>query len=181
MNESMVGTPLFMAPEYFSDAEHTHKVDIFSTFGVLFKLLTGKHFIEVTSLNELIHAMKQYCDAKTGPENDPRLQGYSEKLRTFLSRMGHPDPNKRWSAEQLLNEDCFLRTPVQHSEKKEAPTVSIPTPKPTQASPKNPGSWVFHWMVLAGVALITYHLARYFFGHSKERPLNPSNSEIRFF
>lgn len=52
--------------------------------------------------------------------------------------MRHPDPNKRWSAEKLLNEDCFLRPPVQNS--KEAPTVDIPAPEPPEAPKKDSGS-----------------------------------------
>ena len=51
--ESYLGSPLYMAPEFFSGEHHDGKVDVWSFGNVIFELLTGEPPFLSKNFNEL--------------------------------------------------------------------------------------------------------------------------------
>lgn len=148
------GTPLTLAPELFlGQSFNLHKTDIYSFYAVLHWVIYQTYPIDVSHLApfEQASAWKQqliaYGQSDTAPSSNlsaPPFQMEERERKQFLDfidHIGHSKPEKRWTAQRLLEEECFLRSqekPPTPPKKEEVPWIYIPPiPPHIEPSPSN--------------------------------------------
>jgi eukaryotic-like serine/threonine-protein kinase len=151
----LIGTPFYMAPEYFFGAKTDHRADIFSTGVVLFETITGTKPYHGRSVTEIISQMQTY-----GPDDilahcptlPPVVQDIIERALAF-------DAEQRFgSAAEFARALTEMRvSPVEHSK----PVVVIPpaVPRPTAEQEASSSSLSFEGEPLLGQ--IETNLARF--------------------
>ncbi len=91
IDDTLVGTPSYMAPEYIEKKLYSARTDIFAAGLVFCEMLTGKRVFRATgSLDELFRAI--VCD----PVKLPPGPGLNEKVVAWLLRALAKDPEKRY-------------------------------------------------------------------------------------
>ncbi|XP_048735252.1 serine/threonine-protein kinase Nek9-like isoform X2 [Ostrea edulis] len=112
MAETVVGTPLYMAPEIVKGDSYDHKVDMWALGCVLYELLTLKKTFQATNQLRLAYEIVQ---GKRG-EIDPQ---YSKNIQDLVNWMLLKTAKDRPSAEELLTSPKFSQIAnVQEMEKK---------------------------------------------------------------
>jgi hypothetical protein len=98
--QTMVGTPLFMAPEMMSESGegYNNGADIWSVGCLLIELMGGKPWL--VSGNNLFQVMYQISQSKDMPTGIPK--DTPPQLMHFFTRCFERDPAKRASAAELL-------------------------------------------------------------------------------
>jgi serine/threonine protein kinase len=118
IDSSIRGAPVTMAPELIlKESCDLHKTDLFSLYAILHFMMTGRYPIHAETLKVWRPQLKAYGRSTLGPktrlQNEPYLKQFTETEKqhflAFLDHLGHPKPEKRWTAQRLLEEDCFLR------------------------------------------------------------------------
>ncbi len=89
---SVIGTPIFMAPELLRGGTPTPSTDLYSLAVLLFRLVSGSYPVEATSIPELI---ERHAHGKPRPAREaaPALPGW---LADTLDRALAPDPRNRF-------------------------------------------------------------------------------------
>ena len=105
--DSFVGTPCYMAPEYIIRHESSERTDVFSAGLVLYEMLTGQRAIQGNSLPEIIHRLTN---------EDVRLPVFpglaiEDGLASILYRSLARDPEQRLASAGLFRQalEEFLR------------------------------------------------------------------------
>jgi serine/threonine protein kinase len=98
MAETMIGSPIYMAPEVLKGQAYNSKADIWSMGVMLHEMLFGKCPFEETSMNKLISLIDS-STLKLPLEKNP----ISENTQNLLRRMLTVDVQKRMSPTELLN------------------------------------------------------------------------------
>lgn len=198
---TVVGSPLFMAPEQGMDADIDHRADIYSLGITLFLLLTGRPpFESNTALSVMLKHAKEPL-----PEPDRLRSIAGGRLLSLLKRMTAKAPADRFAThDDLIAEiDAVLRllqgvqVPATNAETALAVGLRMGTFPTTygQAMPSGqtprPGTWHGHapsaggsgmwWKVGLGIVLFAgLGFGAYAaFGNTKRRPaVKPSNASI---
>ena len=84
LRETMVGTPLYMAPEVLGKRQYGEKVDLWSAGVILYEMITGRAVYTVRSFNELQAAAAQGNPALTLP---PSSKLKNAQCRDLLEKL----------------------------------------------------------------------------------------------
>lgn len=108
-----MGTPLYMAPEFWENLDTTISVDQYSMGIVFYVLATLKHpFLPIPSNvdhNEFLKEKHLYTIPKQPKELNPELQ---KKLSSLIMRMIEKDPKNRYqNLDEILNSLENIQTP----------------------------------------------------------------------
>ena len=123
MAKTILGSPIYMAPEILLGEEYTMKADIWSLGVMLYEMLFGKCPFEGKNIAQLIDLIKEY-EIKFPPEFK-----ISESTTRLICRMLTRDSNKRieWEgiSEALQNPGLLIKkTPLPIN-----PTINMNFPK----------------------------------------------------
>ena len=91
-----VGTPYYIAPEIWDNQKYDYKCDLWSLGCIIYELCNKVAPFRGTNFKALID------NIKSGKYN-PISQRYSQDLKQIISMMLITNPNKRYSAKELLN------------------------------------------------------------------------------
>ena len=117
------GTPYYSAPEIWKEQPYDYKCDIWSIGVILYELCTLKVPFRGTNLKDLV---KNINLGKYNKINS----SYSKELSDLLKLMLTVDPNKRKSAEQLLELDYVKKRNIFfNNERKEGKCILMKTIK----------------------------------------------------
>ena len=112
------GTPLTMAPEMLLGEDYNlQKADMFALYAILHLMITGDYPFQAANMHEWQTKLSQYGRSSLGPSEILSEISFLDsvedksKFLNFMDRLGHPQPEERWTAKRLLEEDCFLRAP----------------------------------------------------------------------
>ena len=112
----MVGTPYWMAPEVVTKKPYGAKVDIWSLGIMAIEMVEGEppylneNPIRVTILSGKAKNQALWLIATTGTPQVQQPEQLSSTFRAFLARCLEVDPDKRPSAEALLQDSFLQRT-----------------------------------------------------------------------
>ena len=90
------GTPYYLAPEVWDDRPYDYKCDLWSLGCIIYELCTTLPPFRGTNFKEL------YNNIKSGKFN-PISREYSQDLKNIINMMLITNPNKRYSAKDLLS------------------------------------------------------------------------------
>ena len=94
------GTPLYMAPESVNDNEYGAAADVWALGCAVVEMFSGE---TAWSVEEGSHFMSLLLRIGVGEELPKVPEELSEEGKDFLSKCFVKDPEKRWTAEMLLN------------------------------------------------------------------------------
>ena len=94
--ETIIGTPLYIAPEMLKDLPYDYKVDIWSLGCIVYELCALEPPFNGRNVNEL------YKNIKAG-RYIPIPNVYSNDLKKIIALMLQTNPNNRISSEELFN------------------------------------------------------------------------------
>ena len=107
--KTMLGTPLYMAPEIFKKKKYTNKVDIWSIGVITYKLLTGKSpFVGVSKFDELQKLIK--TQGLKLPDNF--ADKYSPEAEDFIRQATSFKPSQRPTARILLKHPWIKKNAI---------------------------------------------------------------------
>eukprot|EP00946_MAST-07B_sp_MAST-7B-sp1_P002594 g2594.t1 len=92
LRETMVGTPLYMAPEVLGKRQYGEKVDLWSAGVILYEMITGRHLYTVESFNELQTAVAEGNPQLTLP---PSAKLENAQCKDLLLQLLQSNPEKR--------------------------------------------------------------------------------------
>uniref|UniRef100_A0A182LX97 non-specific serine/threonine protein kinase n=1 Tax=Anopheles culicifacies TaxID=139723 RepID=A0A182LX97_9DIPT len=101
-NRTIVGTPLYMAPEVARGRDYDYKSDVWA-LGIIFYELC---MLEHPFVNFLGKSRKQKFRV---PQIDWKRHGYSASLQALCDMMIQKDLTKRWTLENILKESDVLQ------------------------------------------------------------------------
>ena len=96
---TLCGTPNYIAPEVLTKKGHSFEVDVWSLGCIVYTLLVGKPPFETSELKETYRKIRH--NDYTIPSTVPY------EARVFIEKMLQPDPHRRPTMEQILN-DSYL-------------------------------------------------------------------------
>merc|ERR1711964_860128 len=114
VNQTLCGAPAFIAPEVVRNDKHTTSTDIWSLGVMIYNMLTGTIPFKRCDKYAL---MSQIAN---GPMNVIYPEGFPMKFRDFIESCLEFDPEKRPTAQQLLE-----RIPSLNSTPDDRPETSI--------------------------------------------------------
>jgi len=96
---TLVGTPLYMAPDIFVDKKYTEKVDLWSVGVILFHCLTGRLPFNGKSIYDL------FMQANVGKImwKDEEMKNVSPNMKELVEELLQRDVRKRISWDQFFN------------------------------------------------------------------------------
>lgn len=101
---TLCGTPNYIAPEVLTKKGHSYEVDVWSLGCIVYTLLVGKPPFETNELKETYRKIRH--NDYTIPSHIP----YEAKI--FIEKMLQPDPSKRPSMKQILQDSYLTRSYV---------------------------------------------------------------------
>lgn len=96
---TLVGSPLYMAPEIFLNHRYSEKADLWSVGAIVFKMLTGQPPYPSSSLGELIHLLQ--TRAPKMPDN------LSADMKDLLCSLLERNPDLRISWTEFFLHKCL--------------------------------------------------------------------------
>ncbi|KAF1314477.1 Ste/ste11 protein kinase, partial [Globisporangium splendens] len=127
-NESMRGTPNYMAPEVIKQTSRSRKSDIWSVGCSVLRLLTGQPFWGDMKFDSQISLLYYVANLETMPPLPGEL---SDEARSFIAACLKIDPMLRPSTLELLQHPFVKRT-------------DLKAPRPVRTSSNNNGSARMH-------------------------------------
>ena len=106
---TLLGSPLYMAPEIFREENYSIKADIWSLGLVLFEIFTGQGLYSCSSLDELIRKQE---DPVTFSEISRLPLVYKSLMLSLLQK----NPESRPSCEEIWNSDYFAEWFIENEE-----------------------------------------------------------------
>ena len=99
--KSIIGTPLYMAPELLKEKEYSYEIDIWSLGIIIYKILIGKTPFETNHFSELL--IKVNHMDYTFPKNI----NISNEAKDLISKILVEDPSKRLTLAQIMEHKFF--------------------------------------------------------------------------
>lgn len=99
---TVAGSPLYMAPELVNGQRYTNKVDIWSIGCILYELCTSEALFQDDELFRIMNNI-----SKKEIKSLPPI--YSRSLDTIFKRMVERNPDKRFTAIDILNSELFIK------------------------------------------------------------------------
>jgi len=119
-DESFMGTPSYMAPEYITRRESSPRTDVFSAGLVFYELLTGQRAVRGDSVQDV---MRQICDEDIRMSDKAGVT-IDDSLASLLYKALARDPEQRFSSARQMREalDDYLEPdePVASSDAKQS-------------------------------------------------------------
>ncbi|WP_420422135.1 serine/threonine-protein kinase [Simkania sp.] len=109
LSQSIVGSPLYMAPEIFIGETYNNKADIYSVFAILFQMATQSVPSAAQNQYELFREIELRLAENKEISADPSLDKLDPDLKDLIARTGKLNPNDRPSAAEALNHPFFTR------------------------------------------------------------------------
>ena len=98
---SIVGTPLYMAPELLKEKEYSYEIDIWSLGIIIYEILIGKTPFETQHFEELLRKLNKL------DYSFPKNIKISDDAKDLISKILVEDPSKRPTLEQILEHQFF--------------------------------------------------------------------------
>ena len=97
--ESLVGTPLYMAPEIFANNQYSYKIDVYSFSLIMYELITGRppKFTKQNKFKDIVKAVREGKRPDLTIIND-------EEVKSFISKCWSSDPSERPEFSQIVEE-----------------------------------------------------------------------------
>lgn len=95
----VIGTPLYMAPEYITDGEFDARSDIFSLGMILYEMLTGTTAVRGTSAREVLERIVHQDFSAPSTRNSE----VSEQLDGIVLKALAKDPDDRYENAEAMN------------------------------------------------------------------------------
>jgi serine/threonine protein kinase len=95
----VIGTPLYMAPEYITDGEFDARSDIFSLGMILYEMLTGTTAVRGASAREVLERIVKQQFAAPSTKNSE----VSEQLDGIVLKALAKDPEDRYENAEAMN------------------------------------------------------------------------------
>ena len=105
------GTPFYLAPEVWEDRPYDYKCDIWSLGCIIYELCTMSPPFRGTNFKNL------YQNIKKG-EYNPIPREYSNDMNQIIRMMLIPNPNKRYSAKELLDSN-IIKNRIKNNSRKD--------------------------------------------------------------
>ncbi|EAR85533.1 kinase domain protein (macronuclear) [Tetrahymena thermophila SB210] len=101
--QSIVGTPLYVAPEVINEQPYDQKSDSWSMGVLMYYLISGSHPFEASNIKELF---KNICSANFNFRSSA-WSGISKSAKVLITQFLNLDPKSRISCEEALQSDWF--------------------------------------------------------------------------
>ena len=98
---TQIGTPRYMGPELVSSQPYTFQIDMWALGCILYEMLNLKPAFKCRTWNAL---RRMIIKGKYTLENNP----YFKQFELILSNLLQIDPDKRWTVDNLLNQDIIV-------------------------------------------------------------------------
>ena len=98
---TQIGTPSYMGPELVSSQPYTFQIDMWALGCILYEMLNLKLAFTCRTWNAL---RRMIIKGKYTLKNDP----YFKQFELILSNLLQIDPDKRWTVDNLLNQDIIV-------------------------------------------------------------------------
>ena len=99
--KSIIGTPLYMAPELLKEKEYSYEVDIWALGIIIYQILIGKTPFETNDFSELLQKVKRM--EYTFPIN------IDNDAKDLISKILVEDPLKRLTLDKILEHNFFKK------------------------------------------------------------------------
>ena len=107
---TFIGTPYWMAPEIIKKSTYNFAADVWSTGITTIELLEGRPpFSNLHPMRAMMVIPQQPAPTLRGQKSPLTNKPYSEELNSFLETCLVKDPEKRPTAEQLLQHDFIKK------------------------------------------------------------------------
>ena len=115
-NQTLKGTPYFMAPEVMTQAGHGRKADIWSIGATVMQMKTGTPPWKAHKFDSIIQLMCHIASDATALPMLPSIEEVGQELHSFLTHCFQRDPNLRPSCHELaghvflaFNSSCIIQ------------------------------------------------------------------------
>ena len=102
LEQSVCGSPLFMAPELFTDHIYDERLDSYSIYTILFKMATKHYPIEALNIYQFSMMVTFVVQQDRDPSKDKRLEHLEPQLRDLIVKLGRLNFQNRIKAEEAL-------------------------------------------------------------------------------
>jgi serine/threonine protein kinase len=100
IKQSIVGSPLFISPEIYSDLKYDLKSDLWSLGLVLFEMLSGYNYLNSKNMTELISKIKS--------KDIPHINNISIEVKDLLNKLLNKNVNDRISWNELFKHNWII-------------------------------------------------------------------------